>query len=176
LRGRLVTFFPVFGRGAHLLGGVCEGNLPWRRISGKDLVRFSLCRKPGVSLQWKRQPSWDRGRGERAHFPHLGAEKKGEPRRRMRSITKNGQNQARRRTTYLRNWAEKRPWIHSGFERAARRIFWGWSYSSVRYVGHTLARSWEDSGILIRRGQKDSGELFAFLDKKWGAGTYRGRR
>ena len=50
--------------------------------------------------------------------------------------------------------------------------FLGVSYSAVDYVGHAFGpRSWEMQDILVRL-DKDLDELFAYLDKKVGAGNY----
>jgi predicted AlkP superfamily pyrophosphatase or phosphodiesterase len=50
--------------------------------------------------------------------------------------------------------------------------FLGVSYSSVDYAGHAFGpRSWEIQDILACL-DKDLGELFAYLDKKVGAGNY----
>jgi predicted AlkP superfamily pyrophosphatase or phosphodiesterase len=50
--------------------------------------------------------------------------------------------------------------------------FLGVSYSAVDYVGHAFGpRSWEIQDILVKL-DKDLGELFAYLDKKVGAGNY----
>ena len=59
-----------------------------------------------------------------------------------------------------------------GLGKSGATDFLGVSYSSVDYVGHTFGpRSWEIQDILARL-DKDLGELFAFLDKKVGAGNY----
>jgi predicted AlkP superfamily pyrophosphatase or phosphodiesterase len=59
-----------------------------------------------------------------------------------------------------------------GLGKGGATDFLGVSYSSVDYVGHTFGpRSWEIQDILVRL-DKDLGELFAFLDKKVGAGNY----
>jgi len=56
--------------------------------------------------------------------------------------------------------------------KGAGTDFLGVSYSSVDYVGHAFGpRSWEIQDILVRL-DKDLGELFAYLDKKVGAGNY----
>jgi predicted AlkP superfamily pyrophosphatase or phosphodiesterase len=50
--------------------------------------------------------------------------------------------------------------------------FLGVSYSTLDHVGHAFGpRSWEIQDILVRL-DKDLGELFAYLDKKVGAGNY----
>src|SRR5258708_21525433 len=73
--------------------------------------------------------------------------------------------------TYLTKLAETA--VDSlGLGKSGATDFLGVSYSSVDYVGHTFGpRSWEIQDILIRL-DKDLGELFAFLDKKVGAGNY----
>ena len=59
-----------------------------------------------------------------------------------------------------------------GLGKSGGTDFLGISYSSVDYVGHAFGpRSWEIQDILVRL-DKDLGELFAFLDKKVGAGNY----
>jgi predicted AlkP superfamily pyrophosphatase or phosphodiesterase len=73
--------------------------------------------------------------------------------------------------TYLTKLAEAA--VDSlGLGRSGATDFLGVSYSSVDYVGHAFGpRSWEIQDILVRLDQ-DLGELFAFLDKKVGAGNY----
>ncbi|HEV2103667.1 MAG TPA: alkaline phosphatase family protein [Candidatus Acidoferrum sp.] len=73
--------------------------------------------------------------------------------------------------TYLTRLAETA--VDSlGLGKSGATDFLGVSYSSVDYVGHTFGpRSWEIQDILARL-DKDLGELFAFLDKKVGAGNY----
>jgi predicted AlkP superfamily pyrophosphatase or phosphodiesterase len=59
-----------------------------------------------------------------------------------------------------------------GLGKSGTTDFLAISYSSVDYVGHAYGpRSWEIQDILIRL-DKDLSELFAFLDKKVGAGNY----
>ncbi len=59
-----------------------------------------------------------------------------------------------------------------GLGKSGATDFLGVSYSSVDYVGHEFGpRSWEIQDILARL-DKDLGELFAYLDKKVGAGNY----
>ncbi len=59
-----------------------------------------------------------------------------------------------------------------GLGKSGQTDFLGVSYSSVDYVGHTFGpRSREIQDILVRL-DRDLGELFAFLDKKVGAGNY----
>lgn len=59
-----------------------------------------------------------------------------------------------------------------GLGKGGATDFLGVSYSSVDYVGHTFGpRSWEIQDILVRL-DRDLGDLFAFLDKKVGAGNY----
>lgn len=59
-----------------------------------------------------------------------------------------------------------------GLGKSGGTDFLGISYSAVDYVGHAFGpRSWEIQDILVRL-DKDLGELFAFLDKKVGAGNY----
>jgi len=73
--------------------------------------------------------------------------------------------------TYLTKLAETA--VDSlGLGKSGATDFLGVSYSSVDYVGHTFGpRSWEIQDILVRL-DRDLGELFAFLDKKVGAGNY----
>ena len=73
--------------------------------------------------------------------------------------------------TYLTKLAEAA--INSlGLGTRGATDFLGVSYSSVDYVGHTFGpRSWEIQDILVRL-DKDLGELFTYLDKKVGAGSY----
>jgi predicted AlkP superfamily pyrophosphatase or phosphodiesterase len=73
--------------------------------------------------------------------------------------------------TYLTKLAETA--VDSlGLGKSGATDFLGVSYSSVDYVGHTFGpRSWEIQDILVRL-DKDLGELFAYLDKKVGAGNY----
>jgi predicted AlkP superfamily pyrophosphatase or phosphodiesterase len=73
--------------------------------------------------------------------------------------------------TYLTKLAETA--VDSlGLGKSGATDFLGVSYSSVDYVGHTFGpRSREIQDILVRL-DKDLGELFAFLDKKVGAGNY----
>ena len=73
--------------------------------------------------------------------------------------------------TYLTILAEESV-ISLGLGKGGPTDFLGISYSSVDYVGHTFGpRSWEIQDILARL-DKDLGDLFAFLDKKVGAGNY----
>ncbi len=59
-----------------------------------------------------------------------------------------------------------------GLGKSGGTDFLGISYSSVDYVGHEFGpRSWEIQDILVRL-DKDLEDLFAFLDKKVGAGNY----
>lgn len=73
--------------------------------------------------------------------------------------------------TYLTKLAESA--VDSlGLGKGASTDFLGVSYSTVDYVGHAFGpRSWEIQDILVRL-DKDLGDLFAFLDKKVGAGNY----
>jgi predicted AlkP superfamily pyrophosphatase or phosphodiesterase len=73
--------------------------------------------------------------------------------------------------TYLTKLAETA--VDSlGLGKSGATDFLGVSYSSVDYVGHTFGpRSWEIQDILMRL-DKDLGDLFAYLDKKVGAGSY----
>lgn len=73
--------------------------------------------------------------------------------------------------TYLTILAEEA--VNSlGLGKRGPTDFLGISYSSVDYVGHTFGpRSREIQDILVRL-DKDLGDLFAFLDKKVGAGNY----
>jgi hypothetical protein len=73
--------------------------------------------------------------------------------------------------TYLTKLAEMA--VDSlGLGKSGATDFLGVSYSSVDYVGHTFGpRSREIQDILVRL-DKDLGDLFAFLDKKVGAGNY----
>jgi predicted AlkP superfamily pyrophosphatase or phosphodiesterase len=73
--------------------------------------------------------------------------------------------------TYLTKLAEAA--VDSlGLGKSGATDFLGVSYSSVDYVGHAFGpRSWEIQDILVRLDQ-DLGELFAFLDKRVGAGNY----
>ncbi len=73
--------------------------------------------------------------------------------------------------TYLTKLAETA--VESlGLGKRGATDFLGVSYSSVDYVGHSFGpRSWEIQDMLVRL-DKDLGELFAFLDKKVGAGNY----
>jgi predicted AlkP superfamily pyrophosphatase or phosphodiesterase len=73
--------------------------------------------------------------------------------------------------TYLTKLAETA--VDSlGLGKSGATDFLGVSYSSVDYVGHTFGpRSREIQDILVRL-DKDLGELFAYLDKKVGAGNY----
>ncbi|HWN75032.1 MAG TPA: alkaline phosphatase family protein [Candidatus Udaeobacter sp.] len=73
--------------------------------------------------------------------------------------------------TYLTKLAEAA--VDSlGLGKSGATDFLGVSYSSVDYVGHTFGpRSREIQDILVRL-DKDLGDLFAFLDKKVGAGNY----
>lgn len=73
--------------------------------------------------------------------------------------------------TYLTRLAEAAVDALSLGKRAGTD-FLGVSYSSVDYVGHAFGpRSWEIQDILARL-DKDLGELFAYLDRKVGAGNY----
>jgi predicted AlkP superfamily pyrophosphatase or phosphodiesterase len=73
--------------------------------------------------------------------------------------------------TYLTKLAESA--VDSmGLGKSDGTDFLGVSYSTVDYVGHTYGpRSWEIQDVLVRL-DKDLGELFAFLDRKVGAGNY----
>jgi predicted AlkP superfamily pyrophosphatase or phosphodiesterase len=73
--------------------------------------------------------------------------------------------------TYLTKLAETA--VDSlGLGKGGATDFLGVSYSSVDYVGHTFGpRSREIQDILVRL-DKDLADLFAFLDKKVGAGNY----
>ena len=73
--------------------------------------------------------------------------------------------------TYLTKLAESA--VDSlGLGKSGATDFLGVSYSSVDYVGHSFGpRSWEIQDMLVRL-DRDLGELFAFLDKKVGAGNY----
>jgi predicted AlkP superfamily pyrophosphatase or phosphodiesterase len=73
--------------------------------------------------------------------------------------------------TYLTKLAETA--VDSlGLGKGGGTDFLGVSYSSVDYVGHTFGpRSREIQDVLVRL-DKDLGDLFAFLDKKVGAGNY----
>jgi predicted AlkP superfamily pyrophosphatase or phosphodiesterase len=73
--------------------------------------------------------------------------------------------------TYLTKLAETA--VDSmGLGKSGATDFLGVSYSSVDYAGHTFGpRSWEIQDILVRL-DRDIGELFAFLDKRVGAGNY----
>ncbi|HXJ13378.1 MAG TPA: alkaline phosphatase family protein [Candidatus Limnocylindrales bacterium] len=73
--------------------------------------------------------------------------------------------------TYLTKLAETA--VDSlGLGKSGATDFLAVGYSSVDHVGHAFGpRSWEIQDILVRL-DKDLGELFAFLDKKVGAGNY----
>ena len=73
--------------------------------------------------------------------------------------------------TYLTKLAEAA--VDSlGLGKGAGTDFLGVSYSTPDYVGHAFGpRSWEIQDTLTRL-DKDLGELFAYLDKKVGAGNY----
>jgi predicted AlkP superfamily pyrophosphatase or phosphodiesterase len=73
--------------------------------------------------------------------------------------------------TYLTKLAETA--VDSlGLGKSGATDFLAVGYSSVDHLGHAFGpRSWEIQDILVRL-DKDLGELFAFLDKKVGAGNY----
>ena len=73
--------------------------------------------------------------------------------------------------TYLTKLAETA--VDSlGLGKSGATDFLAIGYSSVDHLGHAFGpRSWEIQDILVRL-DKDLGELFAFLDKKVGVGSY----
>jgi len=73
--------------------------------------------------------------------------------------------------TYLTKLAEAA--VDSlGLGKSSATDFLAVGYSSVDHLGHAFGpRSWEIQDILVRL-DKDLGELFAYLDKKVGAGNY----
>lgn len=73
--------------------------------------------------------------------------------------------------TYLTHLAESA--VDSlGLGKSSGTDFLGVGYSAVDHTGHAFGpRSWEIQDILVKL-DKDLGELFAYLDKKVGAGNY----